>query len=515
MIRFAWVAMAALPGYEDARPYGTRPAALQEAPKPNILWITCEDISPNLGCYGDAYAVTPNLDRLASQGVRYTRAFAPIGVCAPARSSLIMGVYATSVGSHPMRSRADRPDVVKCFPEYLRQAGYYCTNNSKTDYNFPPPAAAWDANDGKAHWKARKPGQPFFSVFNLTACHESQIRIGEGAWKQRVATFAPGEVHDPAKAQIPPYHPDTPEVRKDWARYADAITLMDKQAGKILAELEAEGLADDTIVMFFSDHGAGMPRHKRWLYDSSLRVPMIVRVPERYKAWAPGAPGTASDRLITFVDYGPTVLHLAGVKVPAHMQGRPFLGPDLPAARDYVHGFRDRMDERVDMLRCVRDARYKYIRNYMPHRPWAQHVSYMYEMPSMQAWQRLHDQGTLEGPPKRFFETKPYEELYDTESDPHEIRNLAGTPELQPVLERMRAELDRWMLEIRDLGFLPEADLRSRFRGRAAYDAVREDPSSYPIDRLMAAAALAARREASSLPNLVALLSDGDPAARY
>jgi N-sulfoglucosamine sulfohydrolase len=473
------------------------PGTSSQETRPNILWITCEDISPNLGCYGDAYAVTPNIDAFAKQGVRYTKAFAPIGVCAPSRSTLILGVMAPSVGSQMMRCQATLPGAVRCFPSYL--TGYYRTNNVKTDYNFNAPKDTWDESSPKAHWRSRKPGQPFFAVFNFTSCHESQIR-------------APGrraEGHDPAKAPLPPYHPDLPEVRQDWARYADVITKMDQEVGKVLRELEEDGLAKNTIVFYFSDHGAGMPRSKRWLYDSSLRVPMIVRFPDGKGA------GTTSDRLISFVDYGPAVLTLAGVNVPAAMQGKPFLGEAAAPPRDFIFGFRDRMDERIDLLRCVRDARYKYIRNYMPHRPWAQHVSYMYEMPTMKAWRKAFDAGTLDPVQRRFFEPKPFEELYDAEADPHEVKNLAGDPAMAGTLDRLRAALDAWILEIKDLGFLPEPDLRTRFGRTPAYDAVREKPESYPLEKLMAAAALAARRDPAHEAKLAALAGDVDPAIRY
>ena len=284
----------------------TSAARAEDVPdrRPNILWITCEDISPNLGCYGDNYAVTPNLDRLAAQGVRYTAAFAPIGVCAPSRSTLITGIFAPALGSHHMRCQATLPADVKCFPQYLRQAGYYCTNNVKTDYNFSHDKATWDESSAKAHWRKRGKDQPFFAVFNFVTSHESQIRMAEAAYQKRTADFTPQERHDPARAPIPPYHPDTPEVRKDWARYADMITYMDKQAGDVLGALVADGLEEETIVFYFSDHGAGMPRSKRWLYDSSTRVPLIVRFPRRYAALAPGGPGTTTDRLVSFVDFG-------------------------------------------------------------------------------------------------------------------------------------------------------------------------------------------------------------------
>jgi arylsulfatase A-like enzyme len=488
-------------------------APAQEAPgKPNILWITIEDISLHVRCFGDAYAVTPTFDDLAAHGIRYTNAFAPIGVCAPSRSTLIMGTYAPSVGTQHMRCQGRLPEYIKCFPEYLRDAGYYCSNNEKKDYNFVDRKETWDESSKKAHWRNRKPGQPFFSVFNILTSHESQIRLPEAQYQRRTEKFTPEERHDPAKAPLPPYHPDTPEVRRDWARYADMITQTDKEAAVILKQLDEDKLAEDTIVFFFSDHGAGMPRSKRWLYDSSLQVPTIIRFPEKWKRFAPGSPGTATDRLVSFVDYGPTVLSLAGVKIPPHMQGKPFLGNATVAPREFIFGFRDRMDERYDFLRCVRDKRWKYIRNYMPHLPWSQHIGYMYQMPTMMAWQRLHDEGKLNDVQDRFFHPKPVEELYDTQADPHEINNLAGDPKHQHVIERLRRVLLEWMLEIRDLGFLPEAELRTRFEAKAPYEAVRADPRSYPVQQLIDAAEIATRGQSNEI---FGFLEDRDSAFRY
>ncbi|HEY8503259.1 MAG TPA: sulfatase-like hydrolase/transferase, partial [Gemmataceae bacterium] len=449
---------------------------------------------------------------------RYTYAFAPIGVCAPARSCLITGMYPPSIGTHHMRCQGTLPDQVRCFPEYLRRAGYYCTNNVKTDYNFRAPKGSWDESSNKAHWRNRQDGQPFFSVFNFTTCHESQIRLPEGKYQKRVADFSPAEKHDPAKAPIPPYHPDTPEVRRDWARYADMITFMDRQVGEVLEQLEADGLADDTIVFYFSDHGAGMPRSKRWLYDSSTRVPLVVRFPKKWEKYAPGLPGTTTDRLVSFVDFGPTVLSLAGVKVPEHMQGEPFLGGQATKPREYVYGFRDRMDERYDMLRSVRDKRYKYIRNYHPELPWFHHqyISYMYEMPTMRVWQRLADEGKLEGQRVVFMaKAKPAEELYDCEKDPWEINNLAGSAEHREILERMRTAHRKWQEEVIDLGLLPEADLRTRFGKAPEYTAVRRNPERYPLGKIAAAADLANARDPKNLDRLLGLLGDDDPAVRY
>ena len=257
---------------------------LLAAEHPNILWLSVEDISPNLGCYGDKHAQTPRLDALAKQGVLYKNAFVCAPVCAPCRSSIITGVYPTTLGTHNMRCHIKLPPEIKCFTEYLRKAGYYCTNNAKTDYQFTPPKTAWDVSSGKAHWKNRpKKDQPFFAVFNYTGTHESAVR-GDAKYRQTEKRLAPNERHDPAALVLPPYYPDTPAVRKDWARYYNCITAMDTWVADRLAELDEAGLADDTIVIFWSDHGVGLPRAKRWLYDSGIHVPLIIRIPEKFRA---------------------------------------------------------------------------------------------------------------------------------------------------------------------------------------------------------------------------------------
>ena len=336
------------------------PAWAQGAKRPNILWISCEDTSPDLGCYGDEYATTPNLDRFATEGARYTRCFSISGVCAPSRSSIITGMYQTTIGTMHMRTRAVPSPEVKCFTEYLRAAGYYCTNNSKTDYQFEPPFTAWDESSTKAHWRNRAKDQPFFAVMNLTVSHESSIRMPESRRRRGGDRVPPEMRHDPGKAKVPPYYPDTPVTRRDWATYYDTVTAMDMQVADILKELEDDGLADDTIVFFWGDHGRGLPRAKRWIYDSGIHVPLIVRWPGRIE------PGSVVEDLVSFVDFGPPVLSLAAVDVPSHMQGQPFLGDQKAAPREYIYASRDRMDEAYDLIRAVRDKRYKYIRNYMP-----------------------------------------------------------------------------------------------------------------------------------------------------
>lgn len=495
--------------------HGALPAGAVAAERPNILWITCEDISPNLGCYGDDNARTPVLDRLASQGVRYSDAYAITGVCAPNRSCLITGMYPSTIGSHDMRSTTRLPEHIKCFPEYLRAAGYYCTNNVKTDYNFPVPKGAWDESSGKAHWRKRPAGRPFFSVFNFTVCHESQIRQPDQSFFKNTARLTADQRHDPAKAPLPPFHPDTPETRQDWTRYHDLITAMDYQAGEILQQLEEDGLAGETIVFFFSDHGAGMPGCKKWVWESGLHVPLIVRFPEKYRRWAPGRPGSVCDRLISFVDFAPTVLSLAGAKIPPHLQGQAFLGAAAAEPRQYVYAIRDRMAERYDTVRTVRDRRYQYIRNYLPHLSWSQFVSYTEEMPTMKVWRRLAEAGRLNEVQARYFQpTKPIEELYDTAADPHQIRNLAGDPQHQAALRRMRQESIDWMKRTHDLGLLPEYEMHRRAEGRTPYD-VALDELSNPLDRLLAAAQLANRMDPACTADLIALLKADDAAVRH
>lgn len=483
-----------------------------ETKRPNVLWLSCEDMSCTLGCYGDKDAKTPNLDAFARQAVRYDNAFSGAGVCAPSRSTLILGAYATTFGSHWMRCKAKLPDDVRCFPEYLRKAGYYCSNNVKEDYNFDKPAGTWDASSNKAHYRDRKKGQPFFAVFNNTQTHEGQIRM-EAAYKKNVAKLKADEFHDPKKITIPPFHPDVPEVRRDWARHRDQITVMDKWFGDHLAALEKEGLADDTIVFFFSDHGVGLPRGKRWLYDTGWKVPLMVRFGKNFAHLAPGKPGNSTDRLVSFVDFGPTVLSLCGVKVPEHQQGVPFLGEKAGQPREAVFGIRDRMDERNDCTRAVRDKRFKYIRNYHPYKPWAQTLEYMELMPTMKAYRKLAAEGKLEGSAALWMRpTKPFEELYDLETDPHELKNLAGDEKHQKTLERLRKLHLSWHRETRDLGLMPEAEVYERAKDRTPFSLGKDD-KAFPREKLLAAAETLQKKE--PLAELLKLIEDPDAAVRW
>lgn len=482
--------------------------------KPNILWITCEDISPFLGCYGDTYAITPNLDKLAREGIMYTQAFATGPVCAPSRSCLITGVYATSLGTQHLRSEVKLPEKIKCFPPYLRAAGYYCSNNYKKDYNFVD-VGVWDESSREAHWRKRKFGQSFFSVFNFVSTHQGQIN---GSDEEFLANYGskltPEERHDPAKVPLPPHYPDTPFVRKIWARYYDLITFMDKQVGDLLGQLEADSLADNTIVFFFSDHGMGIPRYKRTLYDTGLHVPLIIRFPPRFQHLAPNRPGGKTSRLVSFVDFAPTVLSLAGLPIPNYMQGQGFLGPTQRKPRRYIFAASSRVDEAYECSRCVRDKRYKYIRHYMPHLPYIQPSDYCDKAEIMQELKRAVAQEQLSPAQKQLWApTKPVEELYDTFVDPHEMNNLVDSPSRRKVLRELQTVLHGWMLQIRDVGLLPEAEMHIRAEGSSPYEIAR-DPGKYSQRRTLAAADLVGRGP-GHIPRLIRLLDDSDSAVRY
>lgn len=504
--------------------------SLNAAERPNILWLSVEDMSPHLGCYGDQHARTPNIDRLAAEGILYENAFSTAPVCAPSRSAIITGVYATSLGSHHMRSTVTLPPEIRCFPAFLRETGYFCTNNAKEDYNFRTPPGSWDQSNGKAHWRNRPdPKQPFFAVFNYTGTHESHIRGDEPAYSRAIAKLKSEELHDPETLDLPPYYPDTPKVRAEWARYYNLVTALDHWVAKHLKDLEDAGLADNTIVMFWSDHGVGMPRGKRWLYDSGIHVPLIVRVPPKYNHLLPeGKGGSRTDELVSLVDLAPTVLNLAGQPIPTYMQGRAFLGENLTPEREYVFAARDRMDERYDMSRVVRTKQYSYIRNFMPWRPYAQWLSYAEQSPTMQELRRLRGEGKLTEEQGRFLvDRKSVEELYDLHNDPHQLTNVVERDEIGDQRTEIHDELERYLLQFRDLGLLPESEQAERTKnGNAAIELFRDDLRS--LTRTVAATAAANAADLLSIEvefsvekvNQPALLwrepfiEDSDPAVR-
>ncbi|QDT27256.1 Arylsulfatase [Gimesia panareensis] len=480
-------------------------AADSENTRPNVLWITSEDNGPHLGCYGDTYADTPHIDKLASRGTIYLNCWSNAPVCAPARTTLITGMYPTCLGAEHMRSMVKLPKQFLMYPQYLREAGYYCTNNSKEDYNVAKSGKVWDDSSRKAHWKNRKPGQPFFAVFNHTISHESKIR-------NRPHTL----VHDPAKARVPAYHPDTPEVRHDWAQYYDRITEMDALVGKNLKELAEAGLADDTIIFYYGDHGSGMPRSKRWPYNSGLQVPLVIYIPPKFRNLASSDYQTdgESDRLVSFVDFAPTLLSLAGIEPPKHMQGYAFLGQHQTKPQDYLFGFRGRMDERYDLVRSVRNKRYVYIRNYMPHKEYGQYLNYMFQTPTTQVWKRMYDEGKLVPPQTYFWETKPAEELYDLQSDQDEVHNLVGSDKHLNVLNELREAQHQKLLAIRDLGFMPEAEIHRLADGRAPY-LVGHNSQLYPMPEILAMADLASSRKPHCEAELLAGLKNSNDVVRY
>jgi arylsulfatase A-like enzyme len=474
--------------------------------QPNILWLTSEDNSPYLGCYGDTNARTPHLDRLAVDSVRYLNAFSNAAVCAPARQTLISGIYASSLGGQHMRSKATFPKGVRFFPEYLRQAGYYTSNNSKTDYNGGPAdgkgaiAAAWNDSSKRGHWRNRPANAPFFSVFNFGSSHESNLF--PKAWEKRELKT------DPASISLPAHLPDTLGIRLDRARYYDCLEVMDSQVGKVLAELEADGLAEDTIVFYFSDHGGSMPRGKSFTYDSGTRVPLLLRIPQKWAAWRPAKVGGVSDRPVGFVDFAATALSLAGLKAPAHMQGRAFLGPHATTPREFVHTFRGRRGERYDIVRGVRSRDFLYLRNYTPHLPVMQYNAYSFEIPGYLSWQQAWRAGKTTPAQGQWFEPKVAEELYHIADDPDTVRNLANDPKLAAVLATHRAENDRHLLAVRDSVFFPEG-----MDGREW--AAWQDERAYPMRRLIPLANAVSEQDAANLRQFIAGMADPNPLLRY
>lgn len=432
--------------------------------RPNIVWISTEDIGCTLAPYGDSTAHTPHINRLAQEGIVFDRAFTVAGVCAPSRSSMISGMYPTSLGTHHMRTQGIAvPEFVKPFSQYLREAGYYCTNNVKEDYNFEVGEETWDESSWKAHWRNRKPGQPFFAVFNNIVTHEHKT------WYNKRNFLG----IDPQKVPVPAYYPqNNQEVRKGVARVYSNIMDLDAHVGYILKQLEDAHLMDSTIIVFWSDHGGPLPRQKRELFDSGTKVPLIIRYPDGWQA------GTRRDQLVSMLDLGPTMMSILGLEIPDYMQAKPFLGADSTEARDYVFLHRDRMDGQYDMVRSVRDKRYQYFRNYYPDRPNVQAIEYRLQVPLMREMVRLHEAEALSPEQEIWFNTtKPVEELYDTQTDPDEVHNLAADPAYRSKLEELRAAHLRWREETLDLGALPESEMHriQQESGKPLYVWAREN----------------------------------------
>lgn len=446
--------------------------------RPNIVWIVAEDLSPVIPSFGDSTIVTPHLSKLAHEGVCYDNFYAPHPVCGPARAAIITGMYANSIGASHMRTgpwfggnptekaltdyekKAMPPQIksyeaipskeVKMFTEYLRSAGYYCSNNSKEDYQFIKTTTAWDESGNKAHWRNRPKGTPFFSVFNIGLTHESQI------WRKTKDSLW---IKEDLKVPVPPYLPSSEIAKKDVRRMYSNIKEMDERVGAIVKQLQEDGLLENTIVFWYTDHGGPLPRQKRLLYDSGIKVPMIIRFPESLKQ------GSRDSRMISFIDLAPTLLSLAGIEIPDYIQGSAFLGKQMRSTEpSYVFGAADRFDETTDRVRSVRDKRYKYIKYYEPEKPMYLEVGYRNNMPIMQELLRLKKAGQLTAVQRLWFrESKPGEELFDLQNDPFELNNLANNKKYEKKLLELRLACNRWTTEINDTGLIPEQELIDKF----------------------------------------------------
>ena len=502
-------------------------AVRAEADRPNILWLVAEDLSPNLGCYGDPNAYTPNLDALADEAVRYTRAFATAPACAPARSCLVTGIYATSLGTQHLRASQSLPAWLTGFPKAMREGGYYCFKQGKYDYNTSDQGRlareSWDArypgrhNNTTAYWRKRPAGKPFFGVYNCVDTHQGPTASAPYAVfeKHFQSQLSPAEVHNPDDLVLPPYYPDTPQARKAWARYHDCVTLMDKRYVKpLMDELRRDGLLEDTIIFFFGDHGMGLPRGKRTLYDSGMQVPLLIYFPEKYQHLAPAEPGETVGRPVSFVDFAPTVLSLAGLATPDYMQGESFLGSEAGTERPVVYGAKDRVGEAFDLSRSIRDENYLYIRNYLPHLSWSQPETTPDRSELMREIKDLARSGELNAAQMAYAgPRRPLEELYDVREDPHQIRNLAGDPEHAERLAGMREASARWSLETLDTGFVPEQWFWDR-KERSPYELMRS--GEVDLKKVIQIASLVGTlMEEATVERLLEAVQDEDAVVRF
>ena len=468
-------------------------------PPPNILWIVSEDNSPWLGSYGDQMATTPRLDALAADGIRYTRAYSNAPVCAPSRAALITGAYPIAFGTEHMRSSFKTPAEIRFYPSYLREAGYYTSNNYKKDYNTDDRPDAWDESSREASYRNRAEGQPFFHITNLNVTHESRLHRGSTA-----------QNHDPAAVQLAPNHPDTLEARNDYAVYYDRLEDMDTEVGEILDQLEAEGLADSTIVFYYSDHGGAVAGTKRFLTEGGLHVPMMVRVPEQYRHLLGYNAIDTVDRPVSFVDLPATLMHIAGIELPEQMVGTSIL---QKSDIQYVFAYGGRMDERSNLVRSVNDGQYRYTRNYLPHRPYGRRLEFLWNAPLMQSWASEYEAGNLNADQSAFFEPREAEELYNIEEDPFELVNLAEQPEYAAKLKELSGALTDWQLEQRDAGLIPEAMMRELDQQGFIRDYVTSD--SYPVKEIVQLAQMAGERDAGNLDVLLEQLQSGHPVKTY
>ena len=480
--------------------------------RPNILWITSEDNGISwVSCYGGTNAETPAIDQLAREGFRYTNCFDNAAVCAPTRSVWITGMYGISNGTQPMRSRNLIPhDQIKYYPDLLREAGYHTSNPGKTDYNIGgrEDKDCWDYKGGEEPfgWRLRKTGQPFFAVVNIGDSHESRAHGKLDEIRK-----------DPSKMKLHAYHPDLPVIRKNYAKYAEAVERMDEKVQQTIEALTVDGLYEDTIIIYNSDHGGVMARSKRFLYSSGVHCPLVIRIPEKMKHLYPASrPGATVDRLISFVDMPKTWLSLAGAEIPNTFQGTVFLGKGVEAEPKYHLGFRERADERLDHVRLLRTGRYSYHKNYYPFAPAGHHLAYLWKAQLTPAWEQHHREGKTDAITGRFFEPRVSEEFYDNNSDFDNVHNLIGAPVHEERIAEMRAALRAKQLELRDSGMLPEKmrERRAAENNLTIYEMVRDD-NLYPIESYLDAADLALEHDKTNLGTFVNWISSHDEGMRW
>jgi len=485
--------------------------------RPNIMWVVSEDNSHHwVGCYGNEDAKTPNIDQLAADGVRYKYAYSNAAVCAVARNTLILGRYACGTGTHNMRSRYPVPDSFRTYPSFLREAGYYCVNRSKTDYNFKTDDKShWDESSGKAHWKNRANGQPFFAVFNTGISHESSLfkRKIDRARTQGLIPTTP--TRDPATVELPPHYPDTPEIRQDWVTYMDIMTAMDEQIGDWLKELDDEGVRENTIVFYYGDHGGILPRAKRYINDTGTHVPLIVSFPKKWQHLAPAGSGTVNDRPVAFIDLPPTVFSLAGVEIPKQFQGRAFAGKAAVENEPYVFLYGQRFDSRMlRFVRAVTDGEYRYIRNFHPHRHRGIRAGYPHGQVGWQSLYKLKQAGELSDVQSAYWTMpQPVEELYHTAEDPWELNNLASDPKHADRLARMRNATLNKMREIGDTGVVPESMYEGISKDSTVYDYVHNE--DFPYEEVLQLALAAGDGGTGVLEKLTAAMQHEHPVIRY
>ncbi len=485
-------------------------AAAEQEARPNILWITSEDNSSHwLGCYGNPQAKTPYIDALSAEGITFDRAYSNAPVCAVARSTILMGIHAPTMGTQHMRSRHAIPADWQSHAQLLRQDGYYSTNNSKTDYNIlGDDRAHWHESSNQAHFRNRPNAEtPFFAIFNLMESHESSL------FKNR--PLAPRRL-TPDEVDLPPYLPDLPEIRTDIARYHDRVEDMDARVGEILADLENAGLADTTIVFYYSDHGGVLPRDKRYLEETGVRVPLVIRIPEKFQHLSPFGPDERTGEIVTFADLAPPLLSLAGIPVPENMQGRPFLGTNRvePPGDHIAFLFADRFDELYRMRRGITDGNWKYIRNFTPHLPLAPYSFYQFGQPGWVAYREAWENGDLEGIHHDLWHPPAgSEQLHDLSADPWETKNLAGDPAHAARLAEFRERLKTTMIAKRDTGVVPEPLFPTIAATSTIAGAVGDD--DFPMRELTRIAFLASEGDAANLPALKRAITSPHPVARY